>query len=557
MVKSAPEVWKGSTGGGGTSPSEHVRAAELTAALCLGTDLGMGFPFEHGLHSTLIATRLADRLGIDRATASQTYYACMLMYSGCTTDAEVAAEIYGGSRTEHFVPVTFGSRREMLAGIMHALPTPGSAMPTRAIQIARRLPKATRERDPHLAAICEVAEMLAGRLGLPAPVQDLFVHLTERWDGKGWLGRAKGEAIPLAIRIVHVARDAAYQRVLGGENFAIRVVRERAGHAFDPDVAACLAEGASEILALDQQGSTWDETLAREPHPQLTLEGETIDRALTAIGDFADLISPSLSGHSFGVAELASAAAQRCRIDAVGIATIRRAALVHDLGRVAVHPRIWQKPGPLSADEWEHVRLHPYHTERALSRSPFLSALAPVAGAHHERLDGSGYHRGAVRAELTLPACMLAAADAYHAMIEPRPYREPLSAEQAADELAREADAGRLDAEAVTAVVEAAGRRAPRLERPAELTAREAEVVGMLARGLQTKQVAAALGISVKTADHHIQNAYRKIGVSTRAGATVFAMEHGLVVRRDLPTFRQPSESEARVRPSDGAKATD
>ena len=522
---------------------EHVRAAEVIAALCLGTDLGMGFPFEHGLHSTVIASRLADRLGVDRAAASQTYYACMLMYSGCTTDAEVAAETYGGSRTSHFVPVTFGSRREMLAGILRALPTPGSSAPARAIEIARRFPKASRERDPHLAAICEVAQMLAARLGLPAQVQDLFVHLTERWDGKGWLGRAKGEEIPPAIRIVHVARDAAFQRMLGGEAFAVRVVRERAGHAFDPHVAACLADGAAEILALDQEASAWNDTLAGEPYPQLTLEGEAIDRALAAIGDFADLISPHLSGHSAGVAELASAAAERCRIDDAGIATIRRAALVHDLGRVAVHPRIWLKPGSLSADEWEQVRLHPYHTERVLSRSPFLSALAPVAGAHHERLDGSGYHRGAAGAELALPARVLAAADAYRAMTELRPYREPLPAEQAADELAREASAGRLDADAVTAVIEAAGQQVPRLERPAGLTEREAEVVSLLARGLQTKQVARALGISAKTADHHIQSSYRKIGVSTRAGATLFAMEHGLAAWGELPIARRAPRS--------------
>ena len=210
-------------------------------------------------------------------------------------------------------------------------------------------------------------------------------------------------------------------------------------------------------------------------------------------------------------------------------------ALVHDLGRAAVHPRIWQKPAALSPDEWEHVRLHPYQTERVLSRSAFLSSLAPIAGAHHERLDRSGYHRGSAGAELTLPARILAAADVYQAMTEPRPYRDARSAEQAADELAREASAGRLDPDAVVAVIEAAGQRAPRLERPAGLTEREAEVVAMLARGLQTKQVARALGISVKTADHHIQSSYRKIGVSTRAGATLFAMEHGLVAWGELP----------------------
>jgi HD-GYP domain-containing protein (c-di-GMP phosphodiesterase class II) len=516
---------------------EQVRAAEIIAALCLGTDLGMAFPFEHGLHSTLIAMRLGDRLGIDRATASQTYYACLLMYTGCNIDAQMSTETFGGSQSS-LVPVTFGSQREVLAGLLRALPTPGSPAPARVIQIARRLPSAVRERDPHMAAICEVAQMLAERLGLATPVQDLFAHLTERWDGKGPLGRAKGEEISLALRIVHVARDAAVQRMLGGEAFAVRVVRERAGHAFDPQVAACLADGAADILALGPEASAWGETLACEPKPHLALEGEAIDRALAAIGDFADLISPDLSGHSAGVAELASAAAQRCRIDGAGVATIRRAALVHDLGRVAVHPRIWLKPGPLNADEWEQVRLHPYHTERILSRSPFLAALAPVAGAHHERLDGSGYHRGTAGAGLTLPARVLAAADAYRAMTEPRPHRTPLPAERAAHELAREAGAGRLDADAVTAVVEAAGQQLPRVERPAGLTEREAEVVSMLARGLQTKQVAAALGISVKTADHHIQNAYRKIGVSTRAAATLFAMEHGLVAWGELPMGR-------------------
>jgi len=308
-------------------------------------------------------------------------------------------------------------------------------------------------------------------------------------------------------------------------------------------MAACLTDTANEILAIDEQASAWDEVLACEPHPRLTLQGEAIDRALASMANFADLITPYLAGHSAGVAELAWAASQSCGLDPAEAVAIRRAALVHDLGRVAVGANVWQKPGPLSTDEWEQVRLHPYHTERVLSRSPFLAALAPVAGAHHERLDRSGYHRAAAGAELTLPARLLAAADAYHAMTEPRPHREPLPLESAAQELAREASAGQLDADAVTAVIQAAGQRAPRLERQAGLTEREAEVVGLLARGLQTKQIARALGISVKTADRHIQNAYGKIGVSTRAAATLFAMERGLVAWGELPIARPGARS--------------
>jgi HD-GYP domain-containing protein (c-di-GMP phosphodiesterase class II) len=517
---------------------EQARSAELAAALCLATDLGMGFPFEHGLHTTLIAMRLADRLGVDREQTSQTYYACLLSHSGCTTDAHVTPEIFGDSLTTHFHPLMHGSSRDVVTGLLRALPDPESVGPVRAVQVASRLPKMAREMRPHLTATCEVAGILADRLGLSRSVRGLLAHLFERWDGHGPLSHAKGEEIPLPMRIVHLAVDAAFQRLLGGEERVVHLVRERAGHAFDPEMAACLTDDAERILALDAHASVWDETLACEPHPPRLLEGEALERGLAAVGNFADLISPYLAGHSAGVADLAAAAAPRCRIDEAGIVAVRHAALVHDLGRVAVSPRIWQKPGPLSADEWEQVRLHPYHTERVLSRSEFLAALAPVAGAHHERLDGSGYHRATTGAGLALLARLLAAADAYHAMTEPRPHRGPIAPERAAEILAEQARAGRLDAAAVTAVIESAGQRAPRIERPAGLTERECEVIGMLARGLQTKQVARVLGISVKTADRHIQHAYRKIGVSTRAAATLFAMEHGLMAWGELPISR-------------------
>jgi HD-GYP domain-containing protein (c-di-GMP phosphodiesterase class II) len=514
---------------------EQVRAAEVIGALCLATDLGMGFPFAHGLHTTLIASRLADRLGLDAATTLQTYYACMLSHAGCTTDAHVTAEVFGDSLTTHFNPVTYGKPREVFTGLLRALPDPDSPTPLRALQTVGRLPRMARAARPAFTAICEVAGMLAEGVGLTGSMPGLFFYLSERWDGKGPLRRARGEEIPLPMRIVHVAVDAAYQRMLGDAEHAARLARERAGVGLDPEIATCLADAAGEILALDPEASVWDQVLAVEPEPCLTLEGEAIERALRTMGAFADLISPYLAGHSAGVAELASAAAERCRLDEAAAIAVRRAALVHDLGRVAVGARTWQKSQPLTADEWEQVRLHPYHTERVFSRSPFLFALAPIAGAHHERLDASGYHRGSAGAALSMPARLLAAADAYHAMREPRPHREPIGPGPAAEILGQEASAGRLDADAVTAVLEAAGQPVPRIERPAGLTEREAQVVGMLARGLQTKQVARALGISAKTADRHVQNAYGKIGVSTRAAATLFAMEHGLLAWGELP----------------------
>ena len=509
---------------------ESVRVAEVIAALSLATDLGIGVPLEHGLQSTLLAMRLADRLKVDAETATQTYYACQLFYVGCTANADVAAELFGtdDALTTYASPTRFGSRIEMTAGFLRAIAPPGGAPIVRAGQLARGLPRVAKVFKHHIDAFCEVARMLTDRLGLDPSAGALFNYVAERWDGKGEPGRARGDEIPLPMRIVHVARDAAFQRMLGGVDHAISVVRRRAGHAFDPDVVAALADAAVGFFAIDA-ASAWDETLASEPRPHMFLEGESIDRALATMGDFSDLISPYFVGHSTGVAVLAMNAARGCRFDVADLTTIRRAALIHDIGRVAVPARIWQQPGPLTPDDWEKVRLHAYQTERILHRSPFLAVLAGVAATHHERCDGSGYHRGTAAPGLTPQARLLAAADTYQTKIEARPYREPLTPEQAAETLSSEVHAGRLDAVAVRAVLEAVGQRNPRIERPAGLTQRETDVVGLLARGLQTKQIARALGISVKTADNHIQNAYAKIGVSTRAAAALFAMQHGLL----------------------------
>jgi HD-GYP domain-containing protein (c-di-GMP phosphodiesterase class II) len=515
---------------------DQVRTAEVIAALSLATDLGMGFPLEHGLHSSLFAMRLCERLGVSAETASQAYYGCLLFYVGCTVDADIASEIFeDGALLAHFAPAMFGSRAQTLTGILRALAGPGSPAPMGMIRAAGRLPRALRSYQQHLAALCEVAQMLTDRLGLPRSVRDLFVHLTERWDGKGDPADRKGDELPIALRIIHVARDAAFQRMLGGAEYAASVVRERSGHAFDPAIATLLADAASEILALEGDTSAWEETLASEPSPRLRLEGEQIERALAAMGNFADLLSPFFLGHSAGVAELTAAAAHRCGFHAADVLEVRRAALVHDVGRVAISARIWLKPASLTPDEWEHVRLHAYHSERVLCRSSFLARLAPVATSHHERLDGTGYHRGALAAGLSPPARLLAAADSYHAMTEPRPYREALSPQRAAEVLGDEARAGKLDPDMVGAVLETAGHHVPRAARPAGLTEREVQVVCLLARGLQTKQVARRLGISPKTADRHVQNAYAKMGVSTRAAAALFAMQQGLLTWGELP----------------------
>jgi HD-GYP domain-containing protein (c-di-GMP phosphodiesterase class II) len=246
-----------------------------------------------------------------------------------------------------------------------------------------------------------------------------------------------------------------------------------------------------------------------------------------------DLKLPFTRGHSTGVAALAEAGARGLRLTETEVVAVRRAGLLHDLGRVAVPNGVWEKPGPLTRSEWEQVRLHPYHSERILTCSPLLAPLASIAGMHHERQDGSGYHRQASGSAVPLGARLLAAADAYHAMTEPRPHRAALSAADAAELLRAESTAGRLDPDAVGAVLLAAGhaQTAPRRAWPAGLSDREVEVLRLIARGASYREVARDLAISPKTAEHHIEHIYNKIGVSSRAAAAMFAMEHDLLTR--------------------------
>jgi putative nucleotidyltransferase with HDIG domain len=258
--------------------------------------------------------------------------------------------------------------------------------------------------------------------------------------------------------------------------------------------------------------------------------GGDLDDALEAMADLVDLKSPYFAGHSRGVANLAAAAAADAGLGASDQRTIRRAGLLHDLGRLGVSNGVWEKPGPLTDVERDRAHQHPYLTDRMLQRIPALQASREIAARHHERLDGSGYPRGINGSQLTLPDRILAAADVYHAMTEPRPHRDVLDPARAERELTAEARSGRLDGDAVASVLRAAGRRAPaRRAGPGGLSPREVEVLTLLARGLTTKEIARRLGTSPKTCANHVEHIYTKLGIGSRAEATLFATRHGLV----------------------------
>jgi DNA-binding CsgD family transcriptional regulator len=316
----------------------------------------------------------------------------------------------------------------------------------------------------------------------------------------------------------------AIGRAVPDRRAARAVALRRAGGHFDPDLAAAFARDADAILAGLDRDDMLVAALAAEPEPHAAFPSGDLERVARAFADFADLKSPWMHGHSPGVAELAAAAGSE-----QDAAAARLAGLLHDLGRVSVPNGIWDRPGALTAPEWERVRLHPHYTERILARTAAFSDLAPLAASCHERLDASGYHRGLPDAALTAPMRTLAAADAYVAMIADRAHRPARSRDDAAAQLRAEAVADRLCRRAVEEVLEAAGHPPAPPPRPADLTEREVEVLVLLARGLTNKQIAQRLVVSPRTVQHHVAHVYSKIDRRTRAGAAMFAMEHRLV----------------------------
>lgn len=287
---------------------------------------------------------------------------------------------------------------------------------------------------------------------------------------------------------------------------------------------------AFDVLDGLDEAAAWDAVLEAEPQPSRRVAGADLDHVLEATADLVDLKSPYLAGHSRGVANLVSAAAGISGLSNDQRTTVRRAALIHDLGRLGVSNAIWDKPVRLTDRERDRIQLHPYLTDRMLARVPALHVARTIASRHHERLDGSGYPRGLAAASLTPSDRLLAAADAYHAMTEPWPHRPSLKAAAAAQELRAEVGAGRLDGEAADAVLRSAGHRAPaRRSWPGGLTAREVEVLGLVARGRSNKQIAQRLVVTPKTVSNHVEHIYAKLGVSSRAAATLYATQQGLL----------------------------
>ena len=514
----------------------HVRLAELGGALSLGIDLGFGQPMEHVLRQCLIALRLAEAMGLDDDQRAAVYYTALLINVGCHSDAHEQAKWFGDDITLKSIKYDHENRSlRMAASSMRFL---GSGHPPlhRFRLGLEFVLSGHREVDDMIAHHAAIARTMGEQLSLPDAVLDALSAAYERWDGRGWPGRLEGEAVPLVARIAQAAEFVEVANRMGGVEAVKELARSRRGGHFDPALADLLeAEGDVLLSGLDAV-AVWDAVIDAEPALAVVLSGERFDGALLAIANFVDLKSPYFLGHAPAVADLAAEAGTRLGMGEAELRRLRRAGLMHGLGRLGISNAIWDKRGPLGAGEWERVRLQPYLTERMLRQSEALAPIAGLAVQHRERLDGSGYPRGLAGSGISREARVLAAADAYQAMCEPRPHRPARTGDDAAGELRADVRAGRYDAEAVEAVLGAAGHRVPRRrEGPAGLTPREVEVLRLVARGLSNKEVAERLVISPKTVANHVEHIYAKIDASNRAAASLFAMHHGLLPEQEFP----------------------
>lgn len=513
-----------------------MRLADLVTGLSRLADLGFGLPPGASLRASALAAVLSRSLDLAEDDVRAALYVGLLRHVGCVGYAHETARMFG----DEFILNVAAERsnladpRDVAATLVPAL-TRGRPPVDRVLLTLTSLARGRRFGKSYDTASCEVGRDAARRLRLPDEVQHGVYHSSEWWNGGGAPDGVAGGDIPLAARVAAVSSVAVLFDSVDGVGLAVDAVRRRSGGILDPQITDHFARRAEALLGEVNATDPAELVLAAEPHPVATVPGPRLVEVAAVFGDIADVKTPHMYGHARGVAALARDAGQRLRLGSSEVADLEVAGLLHDVGRVAISNTVWEKPDRLNGHEWEQVRLHAYHSERILAGSQQLAPLARLVGMHHERCDGSGYHRSCTSTDLSVRARVLAAADAYQAMTQKRAHRPALRPEHAEQQLRECAAKGRLDADAVAAVLAAAGHATPPVRRqlPAGLTDREVEVLRLVAEGCSNKDIARRLVISRRTAEHHVQQIYSKLGRSSRAAAAMFAMEHHLLGRKD------------------------
>ena len=514
-----------------------LRLSEFVATLALAQDNAFGQPLESQLRSCLLATSICEAAGFDEELRETVYWVALLRYVGCTGHAHEVATVFGDEiaiRAQTLVHDA-ANPTEVMRDVM-AFATAGRS-PEERDEIVRMIQETAREWAVYnFSSGCEVADMLVQRLDFGPDVREALRFTFERWNGNGYPAHAQGEAIPLAMRVVHLSHDMEAIGRLFSPDHAIEAARDRRDRTYDPALADLFVAHGRDWF--DQLGETepWDAVLALEPEPHRMLSGEELDDALTVAADFIDLKSPYMGGHSRRCAELAADAARVLGLDEEAVTDApprgararlrnhRRAEL--DLGQARAAHADGVRSGRASPDA-DRADAAPLagagRPEPRRVRAPreVRRVRVPQARAGRRRRSrsvrpgGDGDLRGADH-RASRPSAVLARGRGRRA--SPSSNRE-----------------GVLEPRASRAVLVAAGHGEPRApsgkrpQNPGGLTRREVDVLRLAARGLTTRQIADRLFISPKTADHHIQHIYGKIGTSTRAAAALWAMQHAVV----------------------------
>jgi HD-GYP domain-containing protein (c-di-GMP phosphodiesterase class II) len=429
-----------------------IRLSELVSALSHALDVTGGQPMGHAERTCLIGQRLADAVGLESAQRSSLFYALLLKDAGCSTTAAAIATTFGSDdqQVKRDSRLIDANRPRTALGYLRRNVAPGAPLRDRARHL-RGVMAMTRGGIDELERLrCERGADIARGIGLDEEVATAITQLFEHWDGNGHPGEQAGEEISLLARMACLSQTMEVFWQQGGAAAACDVARARRGTWFDPALVDALDE-------LERDVRFWasletPDVQAVEPADRVLRADEArLDRVAEAFAGIVDAKSPYTAQHCAGVAEIADGMAATMGLDHATRRVLRRAALLHDLGKLGVSNRILDKPGALSDGEWGAVRRHPRLSMVILRAVPALAPVARLSATHHERLDGSGYPYGLTASELELPDRILQVADVTDALTAERPYREALSPDEGLAIMRY--DAGkRLDATAFAAV---------------------------------------------------------------------------------------------------------
>lgn len=435
------------------------RLSEVIGALSHALDLTEGQPVGHSQRSCMIGMEIGHRLDLPGDVRRDLFYAILLKDAGCSSSAARMCELFATddrALKREFARVDWTSTADFVRYAARNV-APGQSAFSRAGQLLRALRGIARDAEELNASRCDRGARIVAMLGFPPAASEAVRALDEHWDGSGRPDGLTGDAIPLISRIACLAQTAEIFMSTDGPQAALDVVRERRGRWFDPELSDLfLAIGPDDPLWTRLADDSMAEALRDlEPREGIALADEQgLDRVAEAFAGVIDTKSPYTARHSTGVATYAVAIGEQLGFAPPRLRTLRRAGLLHDIGKLGVSNLILDKAGKLTDEEFREVRDHPRHTHEILSRMPAFADIAEAAASHHERIDGRGYHRGIGGDLLSTEARILAVADVYEALTADRPYRGPLDRDAALAILWRDAGTA-FDPACVAALAEA------------------------------------------------------------------------------------------------------